>query len=626
MPTVDDELTRRLRRAERPVDDDVLFEALARRRSHRERIRKLQTGMLAFAVLAATAGGFVALREAFVGEGGRDVGESPVLAANGEIVFSRALPDGSEHLFAVQPGVVGERLITSGSAIYRDPSVAPDGQAIAVVHSIPSFSDTGAHGVIATLTMDGGEPTWITDPLPRVADPAWSPEGDRIAFAGATKAGLPGIYVMDADGSGMRLVVELDGFTLSSPDWSPDGRSLVFVGIAAATSEAEQMHPDLYTIGIDGSGLTMLTETRTVSEWSPVWSPEGDRIAYHRNEGDNSNSIKLIDTSGRPAGTFFEGADAGEIGEVDWSPDGRMIAFTSSMADTDADTDGDLDVWTTSVGGTRLVLANLTTDGASGISWQPIPRGAEPDGSATPEPGVSLEPETAGHDIGLGVAMCDLEVLRGIDWDGTGIDGAAWTGAPVDEDGRCSSSADVQHVVAVDRDGDGVAEQGSTSTLRSCLLCRPFDTVDLNGDGLLELVVLEEASSTPTYSLYEVNRPGSERALGVYPIFVVPPGAPTMNLDPNEPTRFMVGGDEGFSGSIACENADAGAPILRYTWVRGAVDADTELAVDITRLRFGEDGVFHIESVDRFSVPRNPEPTDLTSTEPACGVDFHPDA
>jgi hypothetical protein len=99
-----------------------------------------------------------------------------------------------------------------------------------------------------------------------------------------------------------------------------------------------------------------------------------------------------------------------------------------------------------------------------------------------------------------------------------------------------------------------------------------------------------------------------------------------MNLDANEAVRFTAGGDEGFSGSIVCEDAGAGPPILRYTWVRGAVDADTELRVDITRLWFGEDGVFHIESVDRFTVPRNPEPTDLKSTEPACGVDFHPAA
>jgi hypothetical protein len=150
--------------------------------------------------------------------------------------------------------------------------------------------------------------------------------------------------------------------------------------------------------------------------------------------------------------------------------------------------------------------------------------------------------------------------------------------------------------------------------------------MDLNDDGVLELVVLEEASSTPTYSLYEVNRPGSERAPGVYPVFVVPPGAPAMNLDPNEPTRFMVGGDEGFSGSIACEDDGAGSPILRYTWVNGAVDADTELDVDVVRLQMGDDDVFHVRSVDGFSIPRGSEPPGLTSTEPACGVDFHPDA
>jgi hypothetical protein len=222
--------------------------------------------------------------------------------------------------------------------------------------------------------------------------------------------------------------------------------------------------------------------------------------------------------------------------------------------------------------------------------------------------------------------MCDLEVLEGIEWDGTGIHGAAWTGTPVDEDGRCSTAADVQHIVAVDRDGDGVADQGGTSTLRSCLLCRPFATVDLNSDGVLELVVLDEASSTPTYSLYEVNLPGSERAEGVYPIFVVPPGAPAMNLDPNAPARLTVGGDEGFSGSIACEDDGAGPPILRYTWVNGAVDSNTDLDVDIVQLLMGQDGVFHVQSVDAFSIPRDSQPLDLITTEPACGVDFHPAA
>ena len=303
--------------------------------------------------------------------------------------------------------------------------------------------------------------------------------------------------------------------------------------------------------------------------------------------------------------------------DLAWAPDGTALL----VSDGDVDLSGRRDIQKETRGGNFVRLDPGLLPVVAAAAGRVGPSSRRPTPSR-----ASHHPEPDGHDIGLGVRMCDLEVLDGIDWDGTGVDGAAWTGAPVDEDGGCSSSADVQHIVAVDRDGDGIAEQGSTSTLRTCLLCRPFDTVDLNDDGVLELVVLEEASSTPTYSVFEVNRPGSERSPGVYPIIVIAPGAPAMNLDASEAVRFTVGGDEGFSGSIECEDAGAGPPILRYTWVRGAVDADTELRVDITRLWFGEDGVFHIESVDRFSVPRNPEPTELRSTEPACGVDFHPDA
>jgi len=543
MSKVDDELTRRLHLAERPVDVDALFEGLERRRSHRERVRRVQAALLAFAVLAATAGGFVFLRHAFEADQ-RNVGdEQTPSAANGEIVFSRELPDGSEHVFAVQPGVVGERLITSGSAIYADPSIAPDGRAIAVVHSIPSFADMNAEGVIATFTMDGGEPLWITDPLPRVGDPSWSPEGDRIAFAAATTAGrLPGIYVMDADGKELDLVVELDGFSLSAPDWSPDGSRLVFVGLATASSEAEPVNSDLYTVGIDGSGLTALTETPAVSEWSPSWSPEGDVIAYHQNQGSVSNSIELIDSAGRPAGTVFDDADAGEIGEVDWSPDGRLIAFTSSLALTDADDEGDLDVWTVRVDGTELT--NLTTDGASGISWQPLPAASQPQPSRTSEHTVSPSAEPASRDIGLGFNVCNLRVRDGLDF-GTLPSVTAWTGTRA-AGGSCPTEADGEKLVAVDLDADGTADDWAP--LPVCTFCEPTGVVDLNRDGLGELVVLMQGGSVANYTLYTVDGPQEDP---LRPILLWEyagwPGFPS-----GEQVSLWAGGDEGFSASIGC--------------------------------------------------------------------------
>ena len=224
-----------------------------------------------------------------------------------------------------------------------------------------------------------------------------------------------------------------------------------------------------------------------------------------------------------------------------------------------------------------------------------------------------------GMDIGLGVRMCDLEVLHGIDWDGTGIDGAAWTGAPVDEDGRCSS----RPACSTSSPSIGTAT-GSRSRIHvHAPIVSAVPAVRHRGPERRRRPRARRprGGSTPTYSIFEVNRPGSERADGVYPIIVVAPGAPGMNLDANRAVRFTVGGDEGFSGSIGCEDAGAGAPILRYTWVRGAVDADTDLRVDIARLSFGDDGVFHIEaSTDSTSRgPRSP-PISSRRSPPAGGL------
>jgi Tol biopolymer transport system component len=554
-------------------------------------------------VLAATAAGFAILQEAF-DSGERDVGVSPspsLLPTNGEIVFVRKGSDGRSHVFAAQPDGSGVRQITNGATDDSDPAVSPDGQTIAYV------SDSEDDGfAIATVPIEGGDSTKLADGM-LVDDPAWSPDGTEVAFV---KSGIDSILLLIVDRNGRVSRSPLEAATsLASPSWAPDGTRIAL----AVVPEGSQG-----SVGIIPTNTKMmerpLEETLGVGS-APAWSPDGSKIAFMRS-GNEGDAIWTAAPDGTEEMLVATAVEASLEPDLAWAPDGTSLLVSDGdwIYRVDATPDGD-------PGANFVQLVEGTSP-----SWQPLPVGSDPPPSGTLEPSISPEPEQAGHEIGLGVRMCDLEVLDGIDWDGTGVDGAAWTGAPVDEDGRCSSSAGVQHIVAVDRDGDGVAEQGSTSTLRSCLLCQPFDTVDLNDDGVLELVVLEEASSTPTYSVYEVNRPGSERSPGVYPIIVVAPGAPAMNLDRNDAVRFAVGGDEGFSGSIECEDVGAGAPILRYTWVRGAVDTDTDLRVDITRLSFGEDGVLHIESVDRFSVPRNPEPVDLKSTEPACGVDFHPAA
>ena len=101
MSKVDDELTRRFRWVERPVDVDGLFEGLERRRSHRERVRTVQASALAFAVLAGSVAGFVALRSVFLGDS-RTTGNPGPLPSNGEIVFMKDGADARLHLYAAR--------------------------------------------------------------------------------------------------------------------------------------------------------------------------------------------------------------------------------------------------------------------------------------------------------------------------------------------------------------------------------------------------------------------------------------------------------------------------------------------------------------------------------------------
>jgi Tol biopolymer transport system component len=613
MSKVDDELTRRLQRAERPVDGDGLFEGLVARRSHRERLRPVQAGMVAFAVLAATTGAFVALQRAFDGSE-RNFGEgpTPALPANGEIVLSRPLPDGSEHLFAVRLGEEGERRITrAGAATYREPSISPDGRTIVVAHSIPSFEGEGIPAVIATIPIEGGAPTWLTDPVGIVQDPEWSPEGTKIAFAGAVPGGGGnGIHVMNADGSGLRLIVGSESFDALSPDWSPDGSRIVFTGWNDGETE-----PDLYAIALDGSDLTKLTDTPEVDEEAPAWSPDGSLIAFmSRPVGSSEGTIDLVTADGSPAGRVPEIGGGVAVGELDWSPDGRFIAFLSDLAVTDSDTDGDLDVWIIRKDGSDL--RNLTTEGASGIAWQPLPQG--PDLAPTDDPSPSAAPTSEGRDIGLGFPLCDIERLGGIDWYGDSTSGAAWTGARVTPDGRCPEENTGEYVVAADLDGDGEAEPGGMGFLSSCLFCHPYATTDLDADGVLELVVLEEGSSTPSYSLYEVSVPTSERSPGIYNLFVAPPGHPEARIRPGEPLRILTGGDEGFAGWVGCDGR-GGELILQVTWRDHPIEGDIQ-EVHETDLALRH-GIFQVVASRDYELPVG-APVPRASDEPACGVDW----
>jgi Tol biopolymer transport system component len=92
-------------------------------------------------------------------------------------------------------------------------------------------------------------------------EPSWSPDGSRLAFA---RNG--GIWVVDADGGQPRRVIRR---AANQPVWSPDGKRIAFV---SAFTNPEVWR--IYTVGVDGRGLRVVTSTTRGGPLGPIdWQP-----------------------------------------------------------------------------------------------------------------------------------------------------------------------------------------------------------------------------------------------------------------------------------------------------------------------------------------------------------------
>ncbi len=145
--------------------------------------------------------------------------------------------------------------------------------------------------------------------------------GDRLAFDSGRNGTLD-IYIMNLDGTDLQQVTGMSGAE-RGPAWSPDGQRIAFYG---ASSQAGNY--DIYVINVDGTGLRKLTDTPDVDERYPTWSPDGEQIAFHSNaDGDYNIYIINVNGTGLRAVTRNSADDLGP----DWSPEGTQIAYHTAV-------------------------------------------------------------------------------------------------------------------------------------------------------------------------------------------------------------------------------------------------------------------------------------------------------
>jgi Tol biopolymer transport system component len=204
------------------------------------------------------------------------------------------------------------------------------------------FSSTRTtNGDIYAMNPDGTGVVQLTSTAGADVQPAWSPDGAKIAFASA-RSGSNGldIYVMDANGANVRRLTSTAGDD-TAPEWSPDGNKLVFQSTRDGNNE-------IYVMNNDGTVPMRLTANAS-SDVQPTWSPDGKRIAFSSNRLGGPN-IWVMDANGA-AQTRLTNATVGE-GGPSWSPDGTKIAFDSLRMSKNGSL---FDIFTMKTDGTNIV-------------------------------------------------------------------------------------------------------------------------------------------------------------------------------------------------------------------------------------------------------------------------------
>lgn len=243
---------------------------------------------------------------------------------------------------------------------------SPDGTRIAFTNGY-WFYNTYHPSSIWLVEVDGNEITQMpfTDANNSEFEPAWSPDGTKIAFATLNQDDASDIYVVDTEGGTERARVTYtveDAFAYE-PQWSPDGTQIAF------TLE-EDGNRNIIVVDSDGCGLMRVTHTEGEdSAWTPRWSPDGTRIAF-TNAVNGTRDIYVVDPDGSDLIQITRTAGDARTWKPEWSPDGAAIAFVSG-------TEGAEEIYVADVSGLGVGPART--------------QGAVPYPTATPEPTHTFE-------------------------------------------------------------------------------------------------------------------------------------------------------------------------------------------------------------------------------------------
>jgi eukaryotic-like serine/threonine-protein kinase len=226
----------------------------------------------------------------------------------------RAAPTGS----AIPRNVTFEQLTTQ-TGVKRFPSLSPDGKWVVYEGNQSGNADVYLQGVggqnAINLTRDSPDDD---------TEPAFSPDGERIAFRSERQGG--GIFVMGRTGESVRRLTDVG----HNPAWSPDATRIVY-GTDDAHVLGRKRFSELWIVVVATGEKRRIFEGDAVQ---PSWSPHGLRIAFWKSFGEQQGQRDIFTIPAAGGTPVPVTSDPAIDWNPVWSPDGHFLLFSSDRGGT----------------------------------------------------------------------------------------------------------------------------------------------------------------------------------------------------------------------------------------------------------------------------------------------------
>jgi Tol biopolymer transport system component len=208
-----------------------------------------------------------------------------------------------------------------------------------------------------------------------VASLALAPPTAHAAFPGANgkiafSNGASAIATVNPDGTGQVQLTtppcgqppNFECYGDGGPVWSPNGQRIAFARLFFDEG-AETQGSDIYVMNADGSGVTNVTNSEDFFNSDPTWSPDGTTLAFRRGPGLSDIHTIKVDGTGLSQLTHINTAV-----DPSWSPNGQKVAF-SSNGPTGGTTN--YDIYVVNADGTGTTDVSNDPEPSDHPSWSP---------------------------------------------------------------------------------------------------------------------------------------------------------------------------------------------------------------------------------------------------------------